>query len=69
MFYTYKETYFFNYKKISSKYKLKSFKYKLKSFKYKKKSFKYTKQLYKYGTLKAARGSEGICAWISKAEN
>ena len=22
-----------------------------------------------YGTLKAARGSEGICAWISKAEN
>ena len=32
MFYTYKETYFFNYKKISSKYKLKSFKNKLKSF-------------------------------------
>jgi hypothetical protein len=28
MFYTYKETYFFNYKKISSKYKLKSSKYK-----------------------------------------
>ena len=37
--------------------------------KYKKKSFKYTKQFYKYGTLKAARGSEGICARISKAEN
>ena len=33
MFYTYKETYFFNYKKISSKYKLKSLKNKLKSFK------------------------------------
>ena len=48
MFYTYKETYFFNYKKISSKYK--------------KKSFKYTKQFYKYGTLRVdlkafARGS------------
>ena len=36
--------------------------------KYKKKSFKYTKLFYKYGTLKAARGSEGICARISKAE-
>ena len=52
MFYIYKATYFFNYKKISSKYKLKSFKNKLKSFKYKKKSFKYTKQFYKYGTRK-----------------
>ena len=62
MFYTYKETYFFNYKKISSKYKLKSFKYKLKSFKYK-------KQFYKYGNLKVTRGSEGICAWNSNAEN
>ena len=29
MYYTYKETYFFNYKKVSSKHKLKSFKYKL----------------------------------------
>ena len=28
MFYTYKETYFFKYKKVSFKYKLKSFKYK-----------------------------------------
>ena len=49
MFYIYKATYFFNYKKISSKYKLKSFKNKLKSFKYKRKS----------GNLKVARGSEG----------
>ena len=23
----------------------------------------------KYGNLKVARGSEGICAWISQAEN
>ena len=40
-----------------------------KIFQVQKKSFKYTKQFYKYGTLKAARGSEGICARISKAEN
>ena len=45
MFYTYKETYFFNYKKI-----------------------KVQTIFYKYGTLKVARGSEGICAWISNAE-
>ena len=54
MFYIYKATYFFNYKKISSKYKLKS-------FKYKKKSFKHKKQFYKYGNLKVARGCEGMC--------
>ena len=47
----------------------KIFQVQTKIFEVQKKSFKYTKQFYKYGTLKAARGSEGICAWISKAEN
>ena len=43
-----------------------SIKYKLKSFKYKKNP---SSTQNKYGTLKVARGSEDICAWISKAEN